>query len=215
MHVLLLSYPWTTPVVPPVLPLDYPCVMHVLLLSYPWTTSVLHVPAGLPCVIPELPLAYPCATPGLTPVSPLSGPATQKAVLPNQAAQQQLFVWPLVPRPLHPVVPAEYSGTCRIQQHCQLTSTTLLAPGTPALLDTIAASQTPLCLQVPPDFNPGCIAEVDDSTAEKLAYTLAVAVMERAHALRHQVCILCCHHCDSRTPWLLPVPTLLLTLEYP
>lgn len=48
--------------------------------------------------------------------------------------------------------------------------------------------QDRLCLQVPPDFDPGCIAEVDDSTAEKLTHTLAIAVMERADALCRQVC---------------------------
>lgn len=44
------------------------------------------------------------------------------------------------------------------------------------------------CLQVPPDFDPGCIAEVVDSSADKLAQTLPIAVMERVDALRHQVC---------------------------
>ena len=57
--------------------------------------------------------------------------------------------------------------------------------------DATAVSKVLPYLQVPSDFDAGCIAEVDDSSADKLAQTLAIAVMERTDALRHQVCRTC------------------------
>lgn len=47
-----------------------------------------------------------------------------------------------------------------------------------------------MCLQVPATFDASCIAEADDSSTEKLAQTLAIAIMDHADTLRKQVCSL-------------------------
>ena len=41
---------------------------------------------------------------------------------------------------------------------------------------------------MPANFDASRIAEVDDSSADKLAQTLAIAIMERADTLRQPVC---------------------------